>query len=238
MPSHSSRTLSSRAAGRRKRHHHLIPLVTSCVIGASALAAIVWLLWPTWTFEIAGDPDRLPMMIGDTLFNVPTKSVRVKLQKRTGPQERVDLAFVYPSLTPPEAPRHVTAETVETDLPPIDRLLVSIAAHHDAMSPTERLGTIYPHYWDTNTTRLESGLTVRAFRDNSPYAGEDLVTDDSSSFVARCTRDAATPGMCLSARRIEGADLTFRFPRAWIAQWRDVSVAMERLVAWMHAARK
>lgn len=214
-----------------------MPLVVSCAIGASALAAIVYLLWPTWTLGTAGDPDRLPMMIGDTLFNVPTKSVRVKLQKRTGPQERVDLAFVYPSLTPPEAPKHVTAETVETELPPIDRLLVSIAAHHDAMSPLERLNTIYPRYWDATAPRLESGLTSRAFRDNSPYSGEDLVSDDGSSFVARCTRDAATPGMCLSMRRIEGADLTFRFPRAWLAQWRDVSGAMARLAALMHPAR-
>lgn len=237
MPSHFSPTLSSRAAGRRKRPHHLTPLAASCVIGASALAAIVYLLWPTWSFETAGAPDRLPVMIGDTLFNVPTKSVRVKLQKRTGPQERVDLAFVYPSLAPPEAPRHVTAETVETDLPPIDRLLVSIAAHHDAMSPEERLNTIYPHYWDATATRLEGGLTLRAFRDNSPYAGEDLVSDDGMAFVARCTRDAATPGMCLSMRRIKGADLTFRFPRAWLTQWRDASGAMERLVAWMYGGR-
>jgi hypothetical protein len=35
--------------------------------------------------------------------------------------------------------------------------------------------------------------------------------------------------MCLSERRIGGADLTFRFPRQWLAQWRDVAGAMERL---------
>ena len=55
--------------------------------------------------------------------------------------------------------------------------------------------------------------------------------------VARCTRDAATPGMCLSERRIEGADLTFRFPRSWLAQWRDVADAMERLTAQMYGKR-
>jgi hypothetical protein len=49
--------------------------------------------------------------------------------------------------------------------------------------------------------------------------------------AARCTRDGATPAMCLSERRIDGADLTFRFPRAWLAQWRDVAGAMDRLAA-------
>ncbi|MBX9710531.1 MAG: hypothetical protein K2X60_05805 [Xanthobacteraceae bacterium] len=231
--------MSSRTKGRRQHRHHLVPLAASCLIGASALAMIVYLLWPTWTLERAGDPDRLPMMIGDTLFNVPTGSVRVKLQKRTGPQERVDLAFMYPSLVAPEAvsAQNITAETIEADMPPIDRIFLSIAAHHDALSPDERVRTIYPRYWDANATHLDGGLNLRAFRDNTPYTGEDLVFDDSSTFVARCTRDEKTPGMCLSARRIDGADLNFRFPRAWLAQWRDVASAMERLVAWMRGTR-
>jgi hypothetical protein len=46
-----------------------------------------------------------------------------------------------------------------------------------------------------------------------------------------------TPGMCLSERRIDGADLTFRFPRTWLAQWRDVANAMERLTVRMRAAK-
>ncbi len=74
----------SRPRGRQPRRHHIVPLAASCLIGASALAMIVYLLWPTRTFQTAGDPDRLPVVIGDILFNVPTGSIRVKLQKRTG----------------------------------------------------------------------------------------------------------------------------------------------------------
>ena len=55
--------------------------------------------------------------------------------------------------------------------------------------------------------------------------------------VARCTRDAATPGMCLSERRIDGADLTFRFPRSWLAQWRDVAGAMDKLTTQLRGPR-
>jgi hypothetical protein len=43
--------------------------------------------------------------------------------------------------------------------------------------------------------------------------------------------------MCLSERRIEGADLIFRFPRSWLAQWRDVATAMERLSAQMYGKK-
>lgn len=224
-------TTSTRSHGRHARRHHVMPLLASCVIGAGALAAIIYLLWPTWGGERAGDPDRLPVTIGSTLFNVPTRAIRVKLQKRTGPQERVDLGFLYPSLESPQAPKHVTAAVVETDTQPIDRIFVSIAAHHGALSPDERINAIYPRYLEANATDIDDGLTWRAFRDTTPYAGEDLAT--AGSLVARCTRDAATPGMCFTELRIEGADLNFRFPRAWLGQWREVATAIQQLVSRM-----
>ena len=223
---------SSRGSARGLLHNHL-PLLVMSGIGLCAVGVVAYLLWPTWGTEKADDPSRLPISVGNTLFNVPTRSIRVKVQKRTGPQERVDLAFVYPSLDAPEAPRHVTLETVEDNLPDIDRIFVAIAAHHDALSPDERTRTIYPRYLDPASGSLEDGLSVRPFRDNTPYANEDLVYASSPQIIARCTRDGKTPGMCLSERRIEGADLTFRFPRGWLVRWRDVAGAMDQLIRQM-----
>ncbi len=105
------------------------------------------------------------------------------------------------------------------------------------MSPDERVKTIYPRYLDPNAQRIEDGLSIQAFRDNTPYASEDLAYAETPRLVARCTRDAATPGMCLSERRVEGADLTFRFPRDWLSQWRNVSSAMDQIVDTMRAPR-
>jgi hypothetical protein len=232
-----SPTSNPRPAARRVKRSLLAPFFVMAGIGAAAISVVTYLLWPTWNLEKPSDPSRLPISIGNTLFNVPTKAIRVKIQKRTGPQERIDLAFVYPSLNPPDAPRHVSAETVEQDLPAIDRIFLSIAAHHDAMPPDERLKTIYPRYLDPNAQRVEDGLDMRAFRDNTPYASEDLVYAATPQLAARCTRDAATPGMCLSERRIEGADLTFRFPRDWLSQWRNVSSAMDQIVNTMRPPR-
>ena len=97
------------------------------------------------------------MSIGGTLFNVPTKAVRMKIQRHSGPQERIDLGFIYPSLEPPEAPKHVSADTVEATVEPIDRIFLSIAAHHDALAPDTLVRTIYPRY-------LEAGLDAGAGR--------------------------------------------------------------------------
>jgi hypothetical protein len=213
-----------------------LPLAIGSVIAALAIAAVAYLLWPTWRAQPVGDPDRTPVSIGDTLFNVPTKAFRVKFQRHSGPQERVDLAFLYPSLTPPEKPKRATPDDVE-EFHPIDRVFVSIAAHHDALAPQMRLRTIYPRYLAAGAQQLEDGLTIRPFADGSPYASEDLVTAELPALAARCTRDRQTPGMCIAERRIDGADLTFRFPRQWLTQWRDIATALERLTAQLHAVR-
>ena len=219
-----------RSRGRvRPRRGHLAPLLASVLIAVLAVTAVAYLLWPTWTPRALDNSERLPVSIGDTLFNVPQHAFRRKIQRHSGPQERVDLNFMYPSLATPDTPKRVSADTIEDEPQPIDRIFLSIAAHHDVLAPDIRLRTIYPRYLDPSATPSQDGLSIRAFRDGTPYAGEDLFVADSPALAARCTRDAATPGMCLSERRIGGADLTFRFPRRWLTQWHDVADAMERL---------
>jgi hypothetical protein len=226
------------ARGSRERSRgHLLPITVGCAVGAGAIALVAYLLWPTWGSDASSGPARLPVSIGATLFNVPNAAIRMKIQRHSGPQERVDLAFVYPSLEAPEAPKHVSADTVEEAIQPIDRIFLSIAAHHDTLAPEMRVRTIYPRYLEQASTPGQDGLTLRAFRDGSPYSGEDLFVANAPDLNARCTRDAATPGMCLSERRIEDADLTFRFPRSWLAQWRDVANAMDRLTVQLHGAK-
>jgi hypothetical protein len=232
-------TLSTaQAIARGSRRGLIAPIALASAAAAGAIALVAYLLWPTWGTDAASDPARLPLSVGGTLFNVPPMAIRMKIQRHTGPQERVDLNFEFPSLAFPEAPKHVSADTVEdAAMQPISRIFLSISAHHDAMAPEVRMNTIYPRYLDQATTPPQDGLTMRAFRDGTPYGNEDLFFADTPHLDARCTRDGATPGMCLSERRIGGADLTFRFPRNWLAQWRDVADAMDRLTMQLHGPK-
>ncbi|HLI98831.1 MAG TPA: hypothetical protein VKT76_03860 [Bradyrhizobium sp.] len=208
---------------------HFFAIVLICVAAIGAIGLVGYLLWPTWEPDTSSGPTRLPVSIGSTLFNVPAASIRMKIQHHSGPQERIDLSFKFPSLDPPDAPKHVSAAEVDEAMQPIDRIFLSIAAHHDSLAPEMRVRTIFPRYLDQASTTGEDGLTIRAFRDNSPYSGEDLFSSSAPHLTARCTREGATPGMCLSERRVEGADLIFRFPRAWLTHWREVAEAMDRL---------
>lgn len=220
---------SRRVASSRRKPPAIGPMGVSFLIGAAALGLLLFLLWPTWRAAAPNDPANLPITIGSALFNVPAKAIRMRMQRRAGPQERIDLAFVYPSLQPPEPQAHVTADAVEDKPIATDRIFLSIAADGDVITPHERVRTIYPRYVESQAD-TQDGLTGRAFRDNSPYRGEDLFTADTPALVARCTRDAMTPGMCLSERRVDGAHLTFRFPRRWLSDWRKVAASMDRVV--------
>jgi len=222
---------------RTRARAHVVPIVLGSLAAACAVGLVAYLLWPTWGPSGANAPDKLPVSVGGTLFNLPVTAIRMKIQRHSGPQERIDLDFLYPSLEPPGAPKHVTADTVEEAMQPIDRIFLSITAHHDALAPEQRTATIYPRYLDRAAAMPQDGLTMQMFRSDTPYGAEDFYSATSPALTARCTRDAATPGMCLSERRVDGADLTFRFPRSWLSQWREVAEAMDRLTAQLRGPR-
>lgn len=205
-----------------------MPLALLALLAAGAIWLVSYLLWPTWRAAPAIGPSRLPISVGGVLFNVPADAIRMKVQRRSGPQDRIDLTFVYPSLAAPGPAPHVSADTIESAPPAPDRIFLSIAERGDGLSPDERNATVYPRYLQGDA-RVEEGLSIRAFSDASPYRGEDLVAATDPAFTARCTRDAMTPGICLTERRLAGADLTFRFPRVWLSDWRGVAQAIDRL---------
>ncbi|MCO5129797.1 MAG: hypothetical protein M9932_04440 [Xanthobacteraceae bacterium] len=239
MTTVTSSPASSRRRRRAQRRYYGMALL-SALLSISAAALIAYLLWPTWRAIPVEPAAPLPISIGGTLFNIPPLAIREKVQRHSGPQERVDLSFEYPSLTPPGTPRHVNAETVTDAREAIRRIFLSIAEHHGAMSPQTRLQTIYPRYLEPTHSTVAEGLTLQAFRDGTPYEQEDLLLarDGDRQLVARCTRDSDTPGTCLVERRVNGADLTFRFPRQWLARWRDVAAAMDGLTDRLRSAHE
>jgi len=42
------------------------------------------------------------------------------------------------------------------------------------------------------------------------------------------------PGSCIHERKIDGAEVTLRFPRDWLIDWRKVATGFDRLIAQLH----
>ena len=223
-----------RYAARRQRPGAALAMALVTMLGLAAIAAafITYVLWPRWPGPPIGpDSPALPITIAGTAFNVPPAAMRIPLQRRAGAHERVDLAFLWPSLEPPAiAARPPGAAAPQA----IDRLFVTIASVGDTLPPAERARTIYPRYVAADVAAEANGLVVRAFRAGTPYQGEDLIHDAGApeGFLVRCTREGAgpTPGICLYNRRIDHADIVVRFPRDWLADWRDIEAGIERLI--------
>jgi hypothetical protein len=203
------------------------------VLAALGIAAIVYLLMPRWSVDQApADAPRLPVSIAGVIFNIAPAAIRFPVQRRAGPQDRVDLAYVWPDLSPPDSHAGVS----------MARLFVDIEPAQSTMLPSERLRSIYPRYADTPSASGPGGLVIAAFRDDSPYSGEDLLYDPDSPdrFLVRCNRSqgSLTLAMCLYERPDGAAAVTFRFPRDWLDDWPAVVDVTDRLIEGWRPAGK
>jgi hypothetical protein len=224
-----------RGASRARAHPGLVSLALKIAVVAGVLCLagcpVAYILWPRWPDSVSLDAPALPITVGGMLLNVPPAAIRLRIQRRTGAQERVDLAFLWPSLAPPDpAVKPASAETLQQT----DRIFLTIASSDGAPTQFERLKTIYPRYSDGDATLLPNGLKLQTFRSGTPYQNEDLLYDAAAPerFIVRCTRqNGLAPGVCLHERRIGAADITFRFPRDWLNDWRGVESTIDRLIA-------
>jgi hypothetical protein len=226
----------SRGGGRARANLRL-PLVVSLALALLAVGYVAFVLWPRWPGTDALNAPALPITVAGELFNVPPAAIRLSAQRHAGPQERLDLAFLWPSLNPPDP----AAKPSLSDEPnALDRLFVTIAASDGTLPPVDRINAIFRRYLANERFESPDGLTIISFRDGTPYQGEDLYLDAAAPerFLTRCTRPGAggTPGMCLYERRIRAASVTVRFPRDWLTDWRGLSQNLDRVIANLHPA--
>jgi hypothetical protein len=234
MAGHRSRGGARHAA----RGLLLLPIAIFLGLTLLAVAYVAYVLWPRWPGPpVAADAPPMPIVIAGVTFNVPPAAIRVRAQQRPGTQERVDLAFLWPSLTPPE--RAIVSASGGSEAAAaaaakaLDRVFVTLAGSGGALPPLERMQTIYPRYLTNNPASGPEGLVQLPFRNQTPYQGEDLLypAQTPERFLLRCTRGAGpTPGTCLYERRIGEADITVRFPRAWLNDWGAVAGGIDRLI--------
>jgi hypothetical protein len=243
--------MTAHAVPRRKIHDRKravlsLPFIVMVLVAAAVVAFVSYVLWPTWPSEPAGlDAPAIPVTVAGVLFDVPPAAIREAVQRRPGQQERLDLAFEWPSLTPPAPddkpadktalnPENVAAAAAE---PEKKRLFVTIAGLGAELPPLDRLRTIYPRYIEAQASAGPDGLAILPFRAGTPYDNEDLVYlgANPEQFFTLCTRPGrAVPGTCIHERALDATEIVFRFPRDWLSDWRNVAASFDRLIAQLH----
>jgi hypothetical protein len=230
----------------RKPPALLAALALLVILVAGAATYVSYVLWPIWPkAAVRLDAPAVPVTVADVLFNVPPAAIRAAVQRHPGAHERIDLVFLWPSLAPPQADGEGVATPAvanEEDAVPMpktdDRLFVTISGLGTVLAPAARLRTIYPRYIEAQATAGPDGLAIVPFRAGTPYEGEDLVylADKPEQFFARCSRAVRTvPGACIHERSLDAAEITLRFPREWLQDWRNVAAGFDRLVAQLRA---
>ncbi|MBI1204976.1 MAG: hypothetical protein GC182_20935 [Rhodopseudomonas sp.] len=225
-----------RGRGGRAGHNPLAaPVLVFAAVCVTATLYVAYVLWPRWPdVPVALDAPSLPISIAGVAFNIEPAAIRIPLQRRAGSLTRVDLAYLWPSLTPPD-PTVKIINGVAVD--PNERLFAVIQVDDGVMPLAERVQSIYPRYLTPEPQPGPDGLTLRPFRNDTPYQGEELVFDQSAPehFMARCSRKGViNSGTCLLERKIGDADITFRFPRSWLKDWKSVAAGIDKLMTRLH----
>jgi len=234
---------------RWRSRSFIAALAIAAATGAAVTALVSYLLWPTWPkTQVSLDAPAIPVIVAGVLFNVPPAAVRAKVQRQPGAHERMDMVFLWPSLTPPspDSLADIKPPVAEDgEAPPIprtnNRLSVTIAGLGTVLPPLIRLRTIYPRYIEAQATAGPDGLAIVPFRAGTPYEGEDLIyfADVPEQFFALCSRAARSlPGTCIQERSLDAAVITLRFSREWLEHWRNTAAGFDRLVAQLHAPGK
>lgn len=222
---------------RPRRGRELIgALLTAALVGALAIASVLFLLRPNWPgAETGADAPSLPISVSGVVFNVPPAAIRIPVQRRTGAQPRLDLAFTWPDLAPPPPSSAKTEAAGPASVP--DQVFITVRGPQGTVPLNKRVSEIYARYASSSAFAGPEGLLGVAFNDGTPYDGEDLLfqADRPENFVARCTRDTArTPGSCLLERHIGAAELTIRFRREWLGEWQSFASRIDRLLGSLH----
>jgi hypothetical protein len=211
------------------------PLLLFAAAALTAAAYVAYVLWPRWPDVPVGlDAPSLPIIVAGVTFNIEPAAIRMPVQRKPGTEQRVDLAYLWPSLLPPDPARK---PTLGAPVDPNERLFVTIASGDATLPLMERVQNIYPRYLVAEPKEGPDGLTLRGFRDGTPYQGEELVFESQAPahFLARCSlRGVVNSGSCLLERRIGDADISVRFPRDWLAGWREVAAGIDKLIARLH----
>ena len=224
----------------RKRSGWWIPLGVFVVTFILSAMFLLLYLAPTAPslFEEQAVPtsrsDIIQLQVSGHAFRVPANYLLYASARQGGEHREIAMFALLPDMT---GWSNWDAENFNSNTP--DSRVVFLTIHKERLnlSEADKLRRVYLDYVsDKRGVAGPYGLRQFAFRGDTGYRAEDLYVGDAEHgpVVLRCVRpshDVPSPG-CLRETQIStGVSLSYRFKRAHLAEWREITGNVSKLIA-------
>ena len=184
---------------------------------------------------LTGQSEPVPVMLGALSLRMPANYIQNPAARSGGPQESLSLAALFPSWQgySAELARQFQGNAADSAV-----VRVLIRRDDNGMDAATRLARIYrPNLAAPEGAPGPFGLRQYGFAADSGYEKTDLFVGGSGRglLLFLCGRPAAdlpSPNCQATDRPLaDGVSYSFRFKRAWLARWREVSGGVDMLIA-------
>ena len=220
-------------------HQHSGWLIPVAFLFAILLLSGLFLGWylrpgPRVPAVPTGRDTLVGLTVGGQAFTIPANYIQNSAARNGGAQTSVSLAALWPSW---HGYSDAEARAFSGNAPdsPIVRLLLRDDAH--PLDANARLERIYrPYIPDPRGTPGPFGLTQYGFARNSGYEREDLFAGEDKGKLLLFLCEQPAPELpspnCLATDQPLGksVSLSYRFKRAWLAHWREMSGGVAALM--------
>lgn len=190
---------------------------------------------PRASDTLTGLSDLVAVTVGGLTLEVPANYIQNPAARAGGMRDSLALAALYPSW---EGYSRETAPQFQGNAP--DSGVVRILIRRDAnpLDAATRLSRIYrPYLLAPEGAAGLFDLRQYNFADNSGYEKSDLFAGGNGQrlLLLLCERagaDLPSPNCQATDRPLsDGVSYSFRFKRAYLSRWREVSGGVEALIA-------
>ncbi|HVW75236.1 MAG TPA: hypothetical protein VHC39_16480 [Rhizomicrobium sp.] len=221
-------------------HRHsgwLIPGLVLCAILLLSGLFLGWYLRPGPRLAAAptGQVTLVDLTVHGQAFTIPANYIQSPAARAGGEQNSVTLAALFPSW---HGYSDDEAKAFWGNAPDSPVVRLSLRGEANPLNAADRLARIYlPYVLDPKGTPGPFGLTQYGFARNSGYERQDLFAGEKDGRLLLFLCEQPAPELpspnCLATDQPLGksASLSWRFKRAYLARWRELSDGVNALMA-------
>lgn len=234
----AAQLIGSQTRGRGTSGGHHLPMV-AVIFALVLLTSLLVVRLALGTFEVfvrdaekSPDPAPVSITVGAVPLAVPGNMIRYAAD-RGGDLAKVDLFADWRNGEGYSLERAALFQPGAAGTPVV---YFALRPTEGSMSPEFRFRSVYPRVLAEDSRTEAGGIMVRGFKRGYGYDGEELyiARDPERPLAARCLIDESEEASaCLSEfRTADGRlDVSYRFRRDQVAEWREIDAALRRLVA-------